>query len=115
MSNKGYTGNTINKCLSAIKSIPEAAELSVIRYHAGRGTNTLPRSEGSTIPDNMLETTDDFIKDCERVIDLYHDPDPFSMRQIVIAPCQPINSYRETYVESVALARGKSSSSYSFI
>jgi len=33
MSNKGYTGNTINKCLSAIKSILEAAEeKSLIQY-----------------------------------------------------------------------------------
>ncbi len=85
----------------------EAAELLGIRYHAGRGTNTLPKSEGSTIPDNMLETTDEFIKDCERIIDLYHDPNPFSMRQIAVAPCQPINSYRETFIESVALARDK--------
>ncbi len=85
----------------------EAAELLGIRYHAGRGTNTLPRSEGSTIPDGMLETTDEFIKDCERIIMLYHDPKPFSMRQIVVAPCQPINSYQDTFTESVALARDK--------
>ena len=85
----------------------EAAELLGIRYHAGRGTNTLPKSEGSTIPDGMLETTDEFIKDCERIIDLYHDPNPFSMRQIVVAPCQPINSYIDTFIESVALARDK--------
>jgi hydroxyatrazine ethylaminohydrolase len=85
----------------------EAADLLGIRFHAGRGTNTLPKSKGSNIPDNMLETTDEFIKDCERVIDLYHDPNPFSMRQIVVAPCQPINSYKETYVESAALARDK--------
>ena len=58
-----------------------AAELLGIRYHAGRGTNTLPRSEGSTIPDEMLETTDTFIADCERLIDTYHDPNPGSMRQ----------------------------------
>lgn len=76
-----------------------------IRYHAGRGTNTLPRHEGSTIPEDMLETTEEFLKDCERLISLYHDPNPLSMRQIVIAPCQPINCYPETFKESVALAR----------
>ena len=38
----------------------EAAGLLGIRYHAGRGTNTLSRAEGSSIPDNMLETTDEF-------------------------------------------------------
>jgi hydroxyatrazine ethylaminohydrolase len=85
----------------------DAADILGIRYHAGRGTNTLPKSEGSTIPDGMLETTEEFIKDCERVIHLYHDPKPFSMRQIVVAPCQPINSYMDTFVEAVALARDK--------
>lgn len=85
----------------------EASSLLGIRYHAGRGCNTLPRSEGSTIPENMLETTDEFIKDCERIITQYHDASPGSMRQIVVAPCQPINSYKETFTESVALARDK--------
>ena len=85
----------------------EAAERLGIRYHAGRGGNTLPKSEGSTIPDAMLETTDEFLADCERLIDRYHDGSPFSLRQVVISPCQPVNSYRETFVESVALAREK--------
>lgn len=83
----------------------EAADKLGIRFHAGRGGNTLPKSLGSTIPDAMLETTDEFINDCARLIDLYHDPAPFSMRQVVVAPCQPVNCYRETFVESVALAR----------
>ncbi|MEM6608075.1 MAG: amidohydrolase [Pseudomonadota bacterium] len=83
----------------------EAAELMGMRFHAGRGGNTLPKSQGSTIPDEMLEDTDGFIADCARVIDAFHDPEPFSMRQVVVAPCQPVNCYRETFVESVALAR----------
>nr|WP_130789841.1 amidohydrolase [Lachnoclostridium pacaense] len=85
----------------------EAAGLLGIRYHAGRGTNTLSRADGSSIPDNMLETTDGFLKDCERLIDLYHDPGAFSMRQIVMAPCQPINCTRDTFKETVSMARDK--------
>lgn len=85
----------------------EAASMLGIRYHAGRGTNTLPRSMGSTIPDEMLETTEEYLKDCERLIGRYHDPKPFSMSQIVLAPCQPINSYEDTFTESVKLARAK--------
>ncbi len=85
----------------------EAAELLGMRFHAGRGGNTLPKSEGSTIPDAMLESTDEFIADCQRVIETYHDPDPFSMRQVVVAPCQPVNCYKDTLVQSVALARDK--------
>lgn len=85
----------------------EAAELLGMRFHAGRGGNTLPKSEGSTIPDEMLETTEEFISDCERLIDSYHNAEKFSMRQVVVAPCQPVNSYKETFVQSVELAREK--------
>lgn len=85
----------------------EAAGLLGIRYHAGRGTNTLSRDDGSSIPDNMLETTDEFLKDCDRLIGLYHNPEPFSMSQIVMAPCQPINCRPETFIETVAMAREK--------
>jgi hydroxyatrazine ethylaminohydrolase len=85
----------------------EAAELLGLRFHAGRGGNTLPKSEGSTIPDEMLETTGEFIADCARVIDTYHEASRFSMKQVVVAPCQPVNCYRETFTESIALARDK--------
>ena len=85
----------------------EAAAQLGIRYHAGRGGNTLPREEGSSIPAAMVETTDEFIRDCERLIDQYHDASPYSMSQIVVSPCQPINCYRDTFVESVKLARDK--------
>lgn len=85
----------------------EAAEKIGIRFHAGRGGNTLPKSEGSTIPDEMLETTDEFIADCARLIDTYHDRGQFSMRQVVVSPCQPVNCYIDTFTESVALARDR--------
>ncbi|MEM1129010.1 MAG: amidohydrolase [Pseudomonadota bacterium] len=85
----------------------EAAALMGMRFHSGRGANTLPKSEGSTIPNEMLETTDDFLADCARLIDAYHDPAPLAMRQVAVAPCQPVNCYRETFVESVALARDR--------
>lgn len=82
----------------------EAASMLGIRYHAGRGTNTLPREKGSTMPEEMLETTDGFLKDCERLIKTYHDPKPNAMRRIVLAPCQPMNCYRETFTETVSFA-----------
>ncbi|WP_308917599.1 amidohydrolase [Jannaschia sp. LMIT008] len=85
----------------------EAAERFGIRIHIGRGGNTLPKSKGSTIPDAILETTDAFLSDCARLIDAYHDPHPFAMRQIAVAPCQPVNCWRDTFVESVALARDR--------
>lgn len=85
----------------------EAAKLLGMRFHAGRGGNTLPKSEGSTIPDEMCESTDEFLSDCIRLIETYHSPERYSMQQVAVAPCQPVNSYKETFVESVALARDK--------
>ncbi len=85
----------------------DAAEKLGMRFHAGRGGNTLPKSEGSTIPDEMRETTDEFIADCARLIEHFHDASRYSMQQVAIAPCQPVNSYLDTFTESVALAREK--------
>lgn len=85
----------------------EAAAMLGIRYHAGRGSNTLPPSEGSSIPEKMVETTDEFLNDCDRLISLYHDPKPFSMSQIVPSPCQPMNCYKETFEETVKFCREK--------
>jgi hydroxyatrazine ethylaminohydrolase len=83
----------------------DAADKLGMRFHAGRGCNTLPKSEGSTIPDEMRENTDEFIADCTRLIEHFHDPARYSMRQVALAPCQPVNCYSATFTESVALAR----------
>jgi len=83
----------------------DAASLLGMRFHAGRGVNTLPKSEGSTIPDEMCETTDEYLEECIRLIDTYHDASPLSMRQVAIAPCQPVNCYKETFV--AMWAKGK--------
>ena len=85
----------------------EAARMLGMRFHAGRGASTLSINEGSFVPERMCETTDEFLKDCDRLIDLYHDPAPFSMRQIVIAPTQPISCKKETFVEALKLARDR--------
>ncbi|MES2603538.1 MAG: amidohydrolase [Pseudomonadota bacterium] len=83
----------------------EAAEICGMRFVAGRGTNTLPAVNGSTMPDAMVETTKEYLQDCERLIKHYHDPKPLSMRSIVLAPCQPINCHQETFTASLNLAR----------
>ncbi|MGO6820008.1 hypothetical protein ACCS67_35285, partial [Rhizobium brockwellii] len=45
----------------------EAADLLGMSFHAGRGGNTQPKTEASTIPHEILETTDEFIADCARL------------------------------------------------
>ncbi len=83
----------------------QAARELGMRYHAGRGGNSLTMDQGSTIPDEMVESLDVFLLDCERLIALYHDDAPYAMSQVVVAPCQPINSDQHTFEESVRFAR----------
>lgn len=83
----------------------EAAKQIGIRYHAGRATNTRPMSDGSPIPDDIREDTATFISHTRELIKKYHDDSPFSMQQIVIAPCQPMNCPGDCFPESVKLAK----------
>lgn len=83
----------------------DAATQLGMRYHCGRGTNTLPPEEGSPLPTELVETNDEFLNDCDRLITKYHDYEKFGMKRIVISPCQPVNCYQSTFEESVKLAR----------
>ena len=92
-------------CDDPIARQMDAASLLGMRFIAGRGGSTLPMADGSFIPDIMCETTDRFLSDCDRLIDAFHDPSPFAMRQVVISPTQPVSCKRETFVEAAKLAR----------
>lgn len=85
----------------------EAAEQVGIRFHAGRSCFTLTEKDGGLPPDVLGETTDEFIKDCDRLIDKYHEYDAFGMKRIVVAPCSPFSVLDDTITESIKLARDK--------
>ncbi len=82
-----------------------AADLLGMRFVAGRGANTLPQAEGGNVPEPMVETTSEFLNDVERLVSAYHGSHPGAMRQVVVAPCQPVNCHEATFVEALALAR----------
>jgi cytosine/adenosine deaminase-related metal-dependent hydrolase len=83
-----------------------AAEIG-LRFHAGRSCFTRGKSKGGLPPDELVETTDEVLKDCERLIDRYHDASEFSMRQVVCAPCSPFSVDSDIMIESARLARAK--------
>jgi cytosine/adenosine deaminase-related metal-dependent hydrolase len=85
----------------------EAAQALGIRFHAGRSCFTRGKKGGGLPPDELVETTDEFLKDCERLIDKYHDPRDFSLRQVVVAPCSPFSVDSDVMIESAKLARRK--------
>lgn len=85
----------------------EAAEALGLRFHAGRSSFSRGKKQGGLPPDELVESIDEILADCSRLVDKYHDPGEFSMRQVVVAPCSPFSVDTETMVLSAELARDK--------
>jgi 8-oxoguanine deaminase len=83
----------------------EAAKEFGVRIHASRGSMSLGESKGGLPPDHIVEEEDFILKDSQRLIDQYHDPNPGAMVQIVLAPCSPFSVTPNLMKDSAALAR----------
>jgi cytosine/adenosine deaminase-related metal-dependent hydrolase len=82
-----------------------AAEEIGMRFQPCRGSMSLGESEGGLPPDEVIEDEDFILQDTRRVIETYHDPDPYAMMRIVVAPCSPFSVTPELMHESAELAR----------
>ena len=82
-----------------------AAEHLGMRMHASRGSMSLSKKDGGLPPDSVVQTVDEILTDSRRLIETYHDPAPFSMRQVVLAPCSPFSVTGDLMRQSAALAR----------
>lgn len=76
-----------------------------IRFHVSRGSMSLGESDGGLPPDDVVEDEEDVLEDSRRVVDLYHDPSPGSMRRVVLAPCSPFSVTGRLMSETANLAR----------
>lgn len=76
-----------------------------MRFHAARGSMSVGQSQGGLPPDDVVENEDAILADCERVISQHHDPAPYSMTRIVLAPCSPFSVSPDLMRQSIALAR----------
>lgn len=69
----------------------EAARELGIRFTATRGSMSRGRSKGGLPPDEVVQKEDFILKDCERLINKYHDRKKFAMTQVAMAPCSPFS------------------------
>ncbi len=90
---------------SSLDATIRAAQEIGIRFHPTRGSMSLGRSKGGLPPDSVVEAEPEILRDCRRVIELYHDPRPYSMLRVGLAPCSPFSVTPELMRETVALAR----------
>jgi 8-oxoguanine deaminase len=85
-----------------------AAKEIGLRLHASRGSMSLGESKGGLPPDHVVEEESFILKDSQRLIEQYHDPNPGAMLQIVLAPCSPFSVTPDLMRLSALLAREKS-------
>lgn len=83
----------------------EAAETLGIRMASSRGSMSRSKKDGGLPPDSVVQTTDEILDDSRYAIETYHDASPYSMRQVVLAPCSPFSVTGDLMKQSAALAR----------
>jgi cytosine/adenosine deaminase-related metal-dependent hydrolase len=83
----------------------EAAERIGIRFHTARGSMSLGKSRGGLPPDGIVQDEDHILRDCDRVLQRWHDPSPFAMRRVVLAPCSPFSVTESLMRATLDLAR----------
>jgi len=82
-----------------------AAQEIGLRIQASRGSMSLGQSQGGLPPDSVVDSEDAILKDSQRLIEQYHNPDPGAMVQIVLAPCSPFTVTSDLMKQSAKLAR----------
>ena len=83
----------------------KAADRLGMRFSPTRGSMSLSKKDGGLPPDTVVQTEEKILEDSERVIKLYHDPDPMAMHKVVLAPCSPFSVTKRCMLESARLAR----------
>jgi cytosine/adenosine deaminase-related metal-dependent hydrolase len=86
------------------REIEGARDLGM-RFHACRGSMSRGKSKGGLPPDDVVQTEDEILKDCERLVGRYHDPKAFAMTRVALAPCSPFSVTTELLKLSAEMAK----------
>jgi len=87
-------------------SILAARDLG-IRFVATRGSMSVDERRGGLPPVSCTQDEEVILEDCERVIDRWHDPAPYAMTQVALAPCAPFSVSEDLMRATARLARAR--------
>lgn len=90
---------------STADSQVRAAREIGMRFHLTRGSMSLGRSQGGLPPDHVVQSEDAILEDCQRVIEVFHDPERYAMVRVALAPCSPFSVTPDLLREAAKLAR----------
>jgi 8-oxoguanine deaminase len=90
---------------STLDAQVRAAREIGMRVHITRGSMSLGRSKGGLPPDDVVQDEDEILKDCQRAIETYHDPEPYSMLRVALALCSTFDVTSELMRQAARLAR----------
>ncbi len=88
-----------------VESVLEAADSLGMRIHVCRGSMSVGQSKGGLPPDDCVQDERAIMKDCARVVEAFHDPDPMGMVRVDLAPCSPFSISLELLRETAVFAR----------
>ena len=83
----------------------KAAKDIGIRFHPYYGSMSLSQKDGALFPDDVVQESDLIVSESEKMIKKFHNPKPFSMLRIGLAPCTIFTSTKEDYKNAVLLSK----------